>query len=250
MSKLLPVRLEKEPLIEAVCELRVLSNVALNTYFPGILLAKHPMDVTDLRQLPAMMIPEQVRAAQAEMAFAPLVQLRFKGILVMVGERSLVVANPAPYLGWAAFRALIVEVFTVLLDANLVTMIERYSIKYTNVFKENEVPEPRSALAWKFEIADLDLKVNTTTLRTETIVDGFLTIITMSGGVTAQAEGVAPMQGALIDIDTISQAQPQGPSDFASSMSVALDQVRLANKTVFFKCLTDEAVDALKPIYQ
>ena len=103
------------------------------------------------------MVPEVVRATQPELAFVPLVRLKFKSILVMIGERSITVANPAPYLGWADFKPLIVEVFTVLLKSNLVSRIDRYSLKYTNVLKENEERIYLTPLNYSLKIGTFNL---------------------------------------------------------------------------------------------
>ena len=245
MPKPQPIKLKNEPLVEAVCQLRVAGNVALNMFFPGLLLARHPEDVSELKQLPTAMIPEQVRAMEPEMAFAPLVQLRFKGVLVMIGERSITVSNPAPYLGWAGFKPLLVEVFAVLLESKLVPSVERYSLKYTNVLKANETPDSLGAIAWSLGVGQLELNKRATTLRTETLTNGLVTIITLSGGVAVQAEGQAPVQGSLIDIDTICQDKPQGAEAFVASMSSELDRVRRVNKEAFFECLTDEAINEI-----
>ena len=250
MPKPLPVKLKREPLVEAACQLRVAGKVALNMFFPGMLLARHPADVSDLQQLPTAMIPEQLRAMQPELAYAPLVQLRFKGVLVMIGERSITVSNPAPYLGWVHFKPLIVEVFTDLLESKLVPSVERHSLKYTNVLKADDTPDSLRALAWSLGVGQLDLNMQATTLRTEAVTDGLVTIITLSGGVTIQAEGRPPVQGSLIDIDTICQDRPQGAEAFAASMASELDRVRKVNKEAFFQCLTEEAIHALDPVYE
>jgi uncharacterized protein (TIGR04255 family) len=250
MSKPQPVKLQKEPLIEAVCQLRVAVKVPLNAFFPGLLLAKHPEDVTEIQQLPTAMLPEQVRAMQPEMAFAALVQLKFKNVLVMIGERSITVSNPLPYLGWARFKALILEVFSALFQSKLVPWVERYSLKYTNVLRVNETPDSILSLDWKLSVGRLSLNTQATTLRTETINDDLVTIITLSGGVTVQANEQAAMQGSMIDIDTICQIRPQSSEDFAEVMLSELDRIRRVNKEAFFECLTDEAIHALGPIYQ
>lgn len=250
MPKLLPVKLKKEPLVEAACQLRVTGEAALNTFFPGLLLAQHKDDVSEIQQLPAAMIPGLVRAMQPEMAFAALVKLKFKGVLVMIGERSITVSNPAPYLGWAGFKPLIVQVFTVLLNSNLVNRVERYSLKYINVLKVSETLDPLSALAWSLSVGGLELDKRATTIRTQTSTDEVLSVVTISGGVTVQAEGQAPVQGSLIDIDTICQNKPQDAKSFAESMLTELDRVRRINKEAFFECLTKEAIDELEPIYE
>jgi len=250
MPKPLPLKLKKEPIVEAACQLRVSSSVALNTFFPGLLLAKHQADVSDIQQLPTAMIPEQMRAAQPEMSFMALVQLKFKGVLVLVGERSVTISNAAPYLGWGGFKPLIEEVFKDLLDSKLVAWVERYSIKYTNVLKAGEAQDHLNALNWSLKVGELDIIKNATILRTETVTDGLMTIVTIGGGVTVQAAGQAPVQGSLIDIDTVCASNPQNADAFLSSMSSELDRIRGVNKAAFFECLTSEAIDALDPVYE
>jgi uncharacterized protein (TIGR04255 family) len=106
------------------------------------------------------------------------------------------------------------------------------------------------ALAWSLSIGQLGLNLRATTMRTETMSDGLVTIITIGGGVTVQAEGRAPVQGSLIDVDTICQNKPQGAEAFAAAMSGELDRVRRVSKEAFFECLTNEAIDALEPVYE
>ncbi|UFU10070.1 TIGR04255 family protein [Ideonella dechloratans] len=250
MPKPLPLKLKKEPLVEAACQLRVSSSVALNTFFPGLLLAKHQADVSDIQQLPTAMIPEQMRATQPEMSFVALVQLKFKGVLVLIGERSVTISNAAPYLGWSGFKPLIEEVFHDLLSSKLVPWVERYSIKYTNVLKAGEALNHLEALDWSLKIGDLTLNKNATFLRTETLTDGLTTIVSIGGGVTVQAAGQAPVQGSLIDIDTVCASNPQNTDMFLASMSSELDRIRGVNKAAFFECLTNEAINALDPVYE
>ncbi|OWT63849.1 TIGR04255 family protein [Candidimonas nitroreducens] len=184
-----------------------------------------------------------------ELAFVPIIQLKFKGLLVMIGQRSVSVSNPAPYLGWVEFKSVIVEVFNVLLQSQQVSKIDRYSIKYVNVLKTDGVPNSSDALDWSIRIGQLGLNKQSTNVRTETVSNGLLTIITLGGGVTVQVLGQTPIQGALIDIDTICQTEAD-PEDFMARMSSELDRIRHANKVAFFECLTNEAIRELDPTYE
>ena len=249
MPKPLPVKLKKEPLIEAVCQLRVASKVALHTFFPGLLLARHPEEVSEIQQLPSAGLPAQLRAMQPELAFAPLVQLKFKGVLILVGERSVTVSNPAPYLGWMAFKSLIINVFSYLIESKLITAVERFSLKYTNVVRSTEKTSSLENLDWLVNVGKLHLNMPATSMRTETVTHGLPTIINITGAVLVQAAGQAPVEGTLIDVDTIFSGPQQTAEAFALSMASELDRVRKANKEVFFECLTDDAVNALEPTY-
>ena len=250
MTKQLPIKLNKEPLVEAICQLQIVSKAAFNTFAPGYLLAKYPDDVSDIKQLPASMLPEHIRAQAPELALAPLVSLKFKNVLVMIGERSITVANPAPYLGWAGFKPLIIEIFQSLLESKQALQVERYSLKYVNVLKATEAPNSLSALDLSINIGQLKLNKMATTVRAETLTDELVTIITLTGGVTVQTEGQAPIQGSLIDIDTICQTKAKDPEAFIATMSSELDRVRHVNKVTFFECLTEEAINELGPVFK
>lgn len=250
MPKRLPVKLNREPLVEVTCQLRVTNQVVLNTIFPGYLLAKHPDDVSELQSLPAAMLPEPMRMINPELAYTPRVRLKFKGVLVMIGERSVAVTNQAPYLGWPRFKALIEEVFNDLLSSKLISGIERLSIKYLNVLKAKEEPSPQKALAWNPGVGGLELDIRTTHMRTEIRNGSLVTIVQLTGGVTVQVPNRAAEEGALIDIDTVMPMEQQEAGKFANSLSNELDRVRRVNKEVFFECLTDEAVQALGPTYE
>ena len=250
MPKRLPIKLGKEPLFEAACELRVGGSVALNMMLPGLLFSQGNTEVAALRQLPSAMVPEQLRAMQPEFTYAPLVQMPFKGLLVQISARGLVVSSPTPYLGWAKFRPLIVELFRVLLKSNLVPTVERFSLKYSNLLKTSVLPDPLGALDWTLRVGGLELNMPTTNLRSESLAEGLVTIITLSGGVFVQIEGQAPLEGALISVDTVCEKHQQAAADFLTTMEGELDQVRRVNKAAFFECLTDDAISALEPQYE
>ena len=241
MPKRLPLKLNRAPLVEAVCQICVSGPGAIHTFFPGVMLAQYQGEVTNIEQLPQSMIPEQVRIMHPEFSLQPLVQFRFKGLLIMVGSRMVTVSNPKPYLGWAAFKPLIVEVFKVLLSSTPNIMIDRVSMKYTNVLTPAEVPNPLAALDWQLSVGALPLSMLNSTLRSETKTDDLTTILTLAGGVTAQAPGFPPVQGSMIDMVS---------ADFLKIMDFELDKVRKSNKEAFFECLTDEAINALEPIYE
>jgi hypothetical protein len=74
VPKKLPVKLAKEPLLEAVCELRVESGVELHAVVPGLLYTKLS-NIRAIEQLPVSNVPAEVRASFPELSDAPLVRL-------------------------------------------------------------------------------------------------------------------------------------------------------------------------------
>ena len=251
MPKPLPTKLEKEPIVEAACQLQVVSSVPLSTFLPGLLFSKYPNDISAFQALPLAKVPEIVRNSQPDMAFASLMQLKYKDVLVAIGERSVTVLSITPYLGWSRFKTRIIEVFNLAFELKLISSVSRYSIKYTNVLTGNENLNSLDALELNIKIGGLDLNKQTTALRMDTRTsDGLVTVITIHGSVTVQVAEQAPIQGAMIIVDTICGDSPQESEDFGTHMSEKLDRLRYVNKETFFECITDEAIHALGPSYK
>jgi uncharacterized protein (TIGR04255 family) len=249
MTKKLPTKLQKEPLTEAICELRIAGSIPLHNVVPGLLLHKYPRDFQGLRPTPAASIPEAIRASNPNLAYVTLVRFGWKNLNILVGNRVITISHEPPYQGWGHFKAQLSELFLALLDFNITPAIERYSIRYTNILKFDEEPNPETALDLGLKIGDLDIKARTVNLRFEVQNNNIITIVQLAQSATSQAEGRAPIQGLLVDIDSVSNEPPISCGDFLAQLDVRLENIRLINKSVFFECLRNEAIDALGASY-
>lgn len=249
MAKQLPLKLQKEPLAEAVCELRIGGVVPLHNIVPGILLSQPSGHVRDVVQLPAASIPEPVRAADPNMTHLPLIRLKWRDLTVLVGSRVLTISHVPPYLGWAGFKPMITELFSTVLRSGVAPSVERYSLKYQNLFKSTEEPKPETILDMSLKIGDLSLKSRSAYVRVEVVDEDLVTIVQIAESATMQVEGKAPIQGLLVDVDTVSTGPALTSGEFLNQLDAKLDRARLVNKAVFFECLREEAVKALGPTY-
>lgn len=248
MPKRLPVSLRDEPIAEAVCEVRVGGTVPLHNTVPGLLMSAQAGAVSEIATLPAASVPEAIRAADPDFASVPLTKFRWNDLTILVGSRVVTISHVPPYLGWAEFKRRILGLFNIILRPELTPTVERYSLKYQNVFRSPQVPDKNSILDINFRLGQLNFKPGGFFLRAEVVDIDLITIVQAADGATLQIPGQPVVQGLLLDVDTIF-SQSLSCDEFLTQMEGRLDRTRLVNKTVFFECLQDQLIENLGPTY-
>lgn len=94
MTKL-PKILEREPLVEAVFEVRLGGDPHMSDLLPGILFSQLDQRPT-IQRLPAAEIPQPIRASDPNLAFAPVIRLDWREFAISLGERNLVIGCKLP----------------------------------------------------------------------------------------------------------------------------------------------------------
>lgn len=252
MPKRLPITLGKEPLLEAVCELRVSPAVggAFHTVMPGYLFAKFPGQVSALEQLPAAAIPEEIRAQEPELAYASVARVSWREYFVLIGPRSVAIACRLPYPKWPRFKTDALELFRSVLASSLIKGIDRYSVKYVNFFPS---PDGRHGFTemmdWSIQIGDFIVGNERIRLRVEVPVDDAVTVITIASPAQVAKPNEPEVQGGVVDVDTVCTYVTNDLGTFDRELEDRLDRIRLVNKQAFFDCLTDRAIDLMDPKY-
>ena len=248
----LPRRLKKEPLIDAVFELRFASTMAASAVLPGLLYQSLGRGAQlQLVRLPQAELPQRVRDADQNLRFAPLVQLHWGQFVVFVGDRTIGLGCRMPYPGWNAFSEAISKVIAVIGETDLVGMVQRYSIKYVDLL-------PRNDIRMQVEGLDLQLKIGLHTLvaesahiRVEMVREDAVHIVQVITG--AQAEEVGKQEvrnGAVVDVDSVVNLNNLQMRQFIAEIKPRLDKLHTANKRLFFECLTHDMLNELEPEYE
>lgn len=250
MPKPLPTRLGKEPLVEAVCELRVSPTGALHTVLPGYLFAMFRDEIGATEQLAAALIPEALRAQDPNLAYASVVRLEWRKYFVLIGSRSVAIACRLPYPKWPRFRADALALFHSVLQSSLVKGIDRYSVKYINFFPSADGKTGFTEMMdWSIRIGDLNLGQGSTQLRVEIPNQEVVTILTISSPAQVTRSDEPAKSGGVVDVDTICNHVTNDVAVFDSELEARLNHVRLINKQAFFDCLTQTAIDLMEPQY-
>ncbi len=248
-SVMLPTKLGKEPLVDVVFEVRFTAKVAPATVLPGLLFS-NLTDIGQIEPLPVAQLPEAMRLMNPQLAFAAVNRITWKSFVILIGDRSLAVGCKMPYPGWSKFKAAILEVMDAVKNAGILTRVQRHSLKYMDFLESGtDHKEALNRLNVSVRIGNHEVTAENTSLRVELPRGQFLHAIQMASLVVIQQDGIPPRSGALVSVDTLVN-EDCDPNDFFGSLSDRLESLHLANKEVFFECLSEYGLNLLEPIYE
>lgn len=246
---ILPKKLKKEPLIDAVFEIRFKSDFPAGGILPGLLFGKLDGNKT-IEQLPVSQIPQHMRDADPSFQFAPLSRLDWGQFYINVGDRSVSVGFKHPYPGWGSFKPAITEVMGVLKDANVIRSVERYALKYIDLIPATSLQEQVAFVNFDITLAGHKLTREVFQLRIEIPRDGFIHAVQVVSSATATLQSGESRQGLVVDVDTIATLKSILFDELLTGFSEKLEAIHQANKKIFFDCLKPETITALEPEYE
>lgn len=245
----LPKRLKKEPLIDAVFEIRFISHISIGGILPGLLYGKLDGNRA-IEQLPVAQIPQAMRDAEPNLQFAPLSRLDWEQFFINIGDRSVSVGFKHPYPGWNDFKLAIIKVMEVLDEANVIISVQRYALKYIDLLPAISLREQVDFVNFEVSLAGHKLKNEAFQLRLEIPGDGFIHAVQVVSSATVTLRSGETRQGLIVDVDTISNQENISFDKLLSNLSEKLDAIHLANKKMFFDCLKPATVSAMEPEYE
>jgi len=244
----LPKKLKKEPLIDAVFEVRFTSAFPAAGVLPGLLFGKLDGE-KKIEQLPLSQFPQVMRDADLNLRFAPLSRLNWEQFYINVGDRSVSVGFKYPYPGWNSFKPAIIKVMGVLKGANVIKSVVRYSLKYIDLLPATDLREQVSFVNFDVTLAGHKLENEAFQIRLEIPRDGFIHAVQVVSSATATLHTGELKQGLIVDVDTIANQQGGTFEDLLSGFPEKLETIHQANKKVFFDCLKPKTIMALEPEY-
>jgi len=245
----LPKKLKREPLVDAIFEIRFTPSTAASTVLPGFFFAKLQPKKWEVELLPAAEIPSQIRSVDNHLRYQPLMRIRWDNFIILIGDTTLGLACNIPYPGWANFKERIVRAVGILVESNIVKTVERYSLKYVDVLEA-------ASLAEQIQRVNLDLRVGSHTVAKEAFTvrveipdDAFIKVVQIAASATAKTSDGRVRKGSLVDIDTICNYKTTDLKAFADELPDRLEAIHIENKKVFFDCLRPETIKYLEPVY-
>ncbi|WP_394752480.1 TIGR04255 family protein [Crenothrix sp.] len=246
MKKRLPKKLNKEPLLEALLEVRFTCDLSASTILPGLLFGKLDGNKS-IEQLSTAQIPTAIREADPNLRFAPVYRLIWKQFHINIGDKSISIGCQSPdYPGWVEFKKAILDVVDILIGTNIIHSIERYSIKYVNLIPADSLEEQASLINCDIAIASHKVSKDAFQLRVEIHEDNFINIISVMSSAEILLPDHSIKKGVVVDIDTIVVISNE-PLD---KVFENLESTRQLNKAKFFDCLTQKTIDSLEPTYE
>jgi uncharacterized protein (TIGR04255 family) len=251
MTRRIPIRLNKEPLLEAVWEIRfgTDSDLSVGEMLPGMLYNSLRESYPTIVRLPTADIPRPIAQINDALRYVPTVRLEGPPgtpFAVHAGDRVVSLNNRRPYRGWADFSKRIHALAGLLKSTELIKNPERFSLKYVDVIAL-DAPPSLASLQVSLSVAGRDLVNQQVQLRTEIKDESFVHVLQVASPVDVVIASTERYRGTLVDIDTVC-AVASG-EDFWAVLDAQLDEAHARSKKLFFDLLTLEAEERLEPIY-
>ncbi len=182
----LPTNLEREPLIDAVFEIRLSGEPQTADILPGALynlLSPRPT----LTRLPAAEIPQPIRKNDPNLNFAPLTRLDWDRYYILIGDHAITVGCTLPYPKWNNFKSAILEIMKKIGDAGISAVVERYSTKYTNIIPAEGVSEQLSKVNINLSIAGTRIGDSHVNIQLQQFDGDILHLITVVTGASVKS---------------------------------------------------------------
>lgn len=244
----LPIKLNADPIIDAVIEIRVKASQPLGSLMPGVLHQVKEVGFLQSQQLPAANIPEQIRRSDPNLMYQPLIKIELEdGFSLLVGDQVLAIVSPMPYVGGYKFKDKALQVIRVLLDLSVVESVQRVSIKYTDFLDANSLQELDTYLNLDFKLGNTHTpEINGYDLNFHITKQNLLHLIRL----VALTRLGNNQEGMILDIDTIKQINSIDIQDFKELLFQTLDEIHTKSKAKFFSLLTKKALDKLEAVYE
>lgn len=248
MENKMPTRLKKEPLIEAVWEIRFTSaKPSVSDLLPGVVFKALPDKYSNIVRLPSADIPALLVEHDPKFRYVPKIRLEGRNQAVQIGERVVSLSCRRPYSGWKTFSDDIRTVIKIVRDTGLIDRLERFSLKYIDLIELDQLPS-LSCLNLELKMGGYEINTRPVQLRTEIKEGDLIHIIQIVSSAEASIPGESGrVSGVLLDIDSI---RPMKENESWSDVDNNLDDVHLSSKKMFFDLLTPETTDNLEPEYE
>lgn len=252
MSRPIPKRLEQEPLLEAVWEIRFEgdSMLPVSEMLPGLLFAELRDEFPHIVRLPAADIPRPIARDNPAMRYMPTVRLQGADdfpFIVQIGAHVISLNNRRPYAGWATFSQRIRQLAELLKSKDIIRKPERYSLKYLDLIELDSRPT-LSGLNVALQLGEHDLSQRPVQLRSEIADPPYLHVVQIACPAEVQMPGAQRRSGTLMDMDTVREASPD--EDFWAMLDASLDEAHARAKQLFFGLLKHETEQRLGPVYE
>lgn len=242
----IPKRLRKEPLIEAIWEIRFQSDTEMaGELLPGLLFENFKDSYPKIESLPAANLPPPLLKIDKKLKYSPTIRLAGERYSIQIGGHVVSLSCSRPYTGWAVFKQEILRIADKLKETNLLSFPERFSLRYIDIISFDEAD--LSVLNVAIRVGNHKIIKYPFYLRTEISDKDFIHIIQIVSPSQVNTITKELFSGILIDIDTIYDNKMT--EDFWYNFYNILDYAHDRNKYMFFSLLTSQTIVKLEPEY-
>lgn len=249
MSPKLPIRLSKEPLIDAIFEFRFTANESAADVIPGYLYGQLEGSKS-IARLPQAELPKLVRDSDPNLRFSPVVKIDWNQFTIAIGDRVLVVACQLPYPGWRAFKPAILKVVKLIAELEVITAVHRFSMKYVDLIEAPSSADQISMTRLSMSLGKRQIRNEQLSLRVEFPENETVQVLSVVTSASAQLKDGTKRDGVVVDVDTIRNVGSIALNEWTKNLSESLEDLHSVNKTMFFDCLQPHTIESLGPVYE
>ncbi|MFP4528691.1 MAG: TIGR04255 family protein [Candidatus Kapaibacterium sp.] len=240
---MLPKKLEKDLIIDAVFELRFVPNINSNAVF-GILYNIFKDKYPNVENLNILDIPFQIREKDSNLLYQPHYRLQNELFQIRLGPRVLAVDILDEYPGWQKYFSEIKSIISSFIEANIAADFRRIALRYINLLEYKSI---KDTLNIEFKINNEKYNKRKQSIITTVIEDeNFQHNLRISENIEIEhtAKGINT-QGTVLDIDTYTN----DIHDFVTSYEEIIDSAHSKEKNFFFSLLQNSYLQTLRPSY-
>jgi uncharacterized protein (TIGR04255 family) len=246
MLRRIPVRLKREPLLEAVWELRFSGDPEAANVLPGVFYKALAGAFPKIVRLPLMDVPAAVIEAEPEFWFSPRLRLEGGNRAIQVGARVFTLNLLRPYPGWADFSRQIRVLLQLAQESGVVRKPERFSFKYVNMLEES-LGACMEILNADLRLGEWNLASSSLQLRVQSRSGDFIHSCMIASPATVERPDLGKLKGTIVETEVIGELDSADPWKTAEQQ---LDSAHLACKEAFFGILREKTVTDLEPEYE
>lgn len=247
----LPKSLEREPLLDAVCEIRFEGSGPLPDILPGIIFREYD-GILSLQRLPLAEVPLPMRATDPSLQFAPIQEINFPKYKILIGDRSVAIRCNLPYPKWLNFKKNILSTTEFLQKiSNIVGgSVKRFSIKYVNLIESTTLSDQISKINLEIKLGSSSVSDNHINMQVYQLDGDILHIISVITGANGNLTDGRNVNGIVVEIDSIMNASSERVHDLHSWIEGNIENLKQSNKKLFFEFLKPSTLNDMGPDYE
>lgn len=240
---IIPKRLDKCPLVDALLEIRFSSDLDKSVIFGfiyGLVKEDYPSRVVNL---PLSQIPAQIRDKDPNLQFKPLYRLEGRETILQIGTDVICLSSKIPYIGWDVLSEKALIIINKLHTSGVIKNVLRLGHRYVNFFEGNI----DNKLNMTFEFVH-KYNITNNLIRTEIIDGEFISTLQYSNSAEYRSLQTTQVQkGSLIDIDTFKIYED---NSFLRNITKEINSAHSSEKSLFYSLLKQDFIQELGPVYE
>lgn len=232
----LPKKLENDPIVDAIIEVRFETKMNPNVVFALIYgKVREKFDGKKVLSLPFSQMPPDIIRQDPALKYKPLYRIEGDECSLQIGAQMIALSSKVPYIGWDCFSTMFYEIVNLCFEC--FDKVSRLGLRYINFF-EGDISNKINinfSLSEKYEPSRLNIQA-------EVVDNDIPSTLQYTPNAVWQDKA-----GAVIDIDTFISYKESSPG--LKELFSDIESVHICEKKVFCSLLKDDFLLELGPQY-